>query len=89
MNFVQDIPHQHRFQAQAFDQHEIEIIVGAVNKYGVGLPAPAHGKNLSIFTWDQVQQALIVSRRDCLGDSRDDVDDVIYNLHAERKSYVN
>jgi hypothetical protein len=89
MSTNQEIPLQQRFAPASFDAHEKEIIVGALNRYGIGNLAPAVPDNLSIFTWDQVQQALILSRRDCFGDSRDDVDDVIYNLMQERKSYVN
>ncbi len=89
MTPVQYIPYEHRFQPDSFDDREVEIIIGALNRYGCELPAVATKNNLSIFTWDQVQTALIVSRRDCVGDSRDDVDDVIYNLRAERASYVN
>lgn len=85
---IQDVPHEHRFQADAFDAHDLEIIIGAVNRYGVSLPTRADSENLSTFTWDQVKQALIISRRDCVGDSRDDVDDVIYAIQAERKTYV-
>lgn len=85
---VQDIPMIHRFQPGAFDAHEKEIIVGALNRYGVNNPLLATEQNLTAFTWDQVQQALILSRRDCKGDAIDDVDDVIHNLRAEKKSYV-
>jgi hypothetical protein len=88
MNTTQDTPHEHRFQPAAFDAHELEIIIGALNRYGVSNPTVANPKNLRLFTWDQVQQALLMSRSHCNGDSRDDVDDVIYNLRAERKSYV-
>lgn len=84
-----DLPYEYRFQPQTFDTRELEIIVGALNRYGVNTPAPARPENLNIFTWDQVQQALILSRRDCIGDSRDDVDDVIYELRAERKALLN
>jgi hypothetical protein len=88
MNLIQDTPHEHRFRPTSFDAHEKEIIIGALNKYGVGTPGRADEQNLTMFTWDQVQQALLMSRRDCVGDSRDDVDDVIYNLRSERKTYV-
>lgn len=84
---IQDIPLQHRFRPENFDAVEKEIISGALNRYGVQNPFRADHQNLTAFTWEQVIQALQLSRRDCVGDSLDDVDDVIYNVRAERKSY--
>ena len=81
MNRVQDISMVHRFNAETFDDREINIILGSLNCYGRQLGV-ATKQNLQTFTWEQVKRALVQMRAECKGDSRDDVDDVIYNLRA-------
>lgn len=85
---VQEIPLQHRFRPETFEQFEKDIIVGALNKFGTNMPMRATPQNLTAFTWEQTIQALLLSRRHCTGDALDDVDDVIYNIRDTRKTYV-
>lgn len=88
MYIVQEVPLEHRCRLDNLDAHEREIIAGALNRYSVSLPFKATPDNLSAFTWEQVLQALQASRRDCVGASLDDLDDVIYAVRDERKRYT-
>lgn len=83
-----EISARDRFQPHDFDESDLEVIAGALNRYGIDNPIFANTKNLSAFTWEQVLNALTASRRDCIGDSLDDLDDVIYAVKAERNYYV-
>jgi hypothetical protein len=85
---VQEIPLQYRFRPDNLHDIELQVIVGSLNRYGVNNPLAATAENLTAFTWDQVLQALQLSRRDCKGDSLDDVDDVIFAVRDERKSFL-
>ncbi len=77
-----------RFRPDNFVDFERSIIAGALNRYGVENPFHADTNNLTAFTWEQVLQALILSRRDSIGDAQADVEDVIYAVRDERKQYV-
>lgn len=83
-----EISARDKFQPHHLDDHERRLIAGAVNRYGVDNPLFANENNLSVFTWEQILAALMASRRDCIGDSLDDIDDVIYAVRAERKYYA-
>lgn len=86
---AQDIPYIERFQPSGFEDYQKNIIAGALNLRGVGNLLRADTQNLTVFTWEQVDQALRSSRQDCIGDALDDLDDTIIAVRQERKSYVN
>jgi hypothetical protein len=82
----QEISHKDRFRPESFPVEEKSIIAGALNRYGVENPFRADENNLTAFTWDQVLQSLILSRRDSIGDAQEDVEDVIYAVRDERRN---
>lgn len=86
---IQNIPLEYRFQPDGFDAHELEVISGALNRYGVDNLVRASPNNLSVFTWEQVKHALMLSRKDCIGDALDDLDDVLWNVRHEEREYAN
>ncbi len=77
-----------RFDPKAFDDHQITVIAGAVNRYGIGNPCQADKRTLISFTWEQVQTALMRSRADCKGDARDDLDDVVYAVRDAQRAHA-
>lgn len=85
---IQEVPLCERFRPEEFEAGELEIIVGALNKFGVSNLTRATSTNLTAFTWEQVLQSLLQSRRECVGDSLDDTDDVIYAVQDVRREYV-
>lgn len=83
-----DISARDKFRPEGLEPEERSIIAGALNRYGVENPYFADANTLTAFTWEQVLHALQQSRRDCIGDSLDTVDDCIHAVNAERRSYV-
>lgn len=88
MTPIQEVPLSERFRPEEFDGPDLEIIVGALNKFGVSNLTRATTENLTAFTWEQVLQSLLLSRRACVGDALDDTDDVIYAVRDIRREYV-
>lgn len=83
-----EISARDKFRPEGFEQEERQVIAGALNRYGIENPYFAKPEALTAFTWDQVLHALLASRKDCIGDSLDAVDDVIFAVRDERSRYV-
>lgn len=89
MQAPEPLSYEFRFRGECLEPREREIVIGALNRYGECRSELAAQNNLHMFSWDQVQRALIRSSHDCVGDSRDDVEDVIFAVRQERANYVN
>lgn len=85
---IHEVPLSERFHPEDFDLTDRSIIAGAINRYGINKLTTATPENLSVFTWEQVSQALLTSRKFCSGDALDDTDDLIYGVRDVRKHYA-